>query len=264
MISQNGKTTLGRLSACDRFLKRGEQMVLLRFAVCVMIPVALCVARIWMYVSIFYCDFLIMYCVAAAIAWKVLDMYIGHKRKSAARMMQLAECELFGLRWNKYLCGEELLPEDVYNSQGRANSFDRYKNRFPEELMSLPVEGSFFQCVHYNVGCYEAKQKHYKKLCLWIAAISIVINIVASALVPGTSFHGFLFYVVLTCAPIVVWINGVVDSDRRGKDQLKMIIAMVSDSEQKSNAREWNDLIQDNMFLYRNGSYLVPRWVGRS
>lgn len=263
MITQNGKTTLERLSACDGFLKRGEQMVLLRFVVCVVIPVALCVARIWMFVSIFYCDFLIMYCAAAAIAWKVLDMYIGHKRKSAARMMQLVECELFKLRWNKYLCGGELLPEDVYYSQGRADSLDRYRNRFPEELMNLPVENSFFQCVRYNVGRYEAKQKHYRTLCLSIAAIVIVMNIVASAFVPGTSFHGFLFYAVLTCAPIVVWVNGVMDSDRRGKDQLKMIMAMVSDSEQKPNAGEWNDLIQDNMFLYRNGSYLVPRWFGK-
>lgn len=261
MISQNGKTTLERLSACDKYLRRGERMVLLRFAVCVVMPVIMCGARIWLYVSIFYCDFLILYCAAAAIAWKVMDMYIGHNRKTAARMMRLAECELFQVRWNKYLCGEELLPEDVYFCQ--STNLDRYKNRFPEEFMNHTVENSFFKCVRFSVGRYENKQKSFATLCLWIAAITVVANIVDSALVPGTSFNGFLFYAILTSAPVVVWINGVMDSNRRGKDQLKMIMAMVSDSEQRSNAGEWNDLIQDNVFLYRLNSYLIPQLVSK-
>lgn len=257
MISQNGKTTLERLSACDKYLRRGERMVLLRFAVCVVIPVIMSVARVWLFVSIFYCNVLIIYCAAASIAWKIMETYISHKRKSAARMMQLAEGELFDIRWNKYLCGDEILPEDVFFSQG--SDLERYKNRFPESLMNLPTTDSFLKCTGYNIFRYNSRQAIHDRLCKWVGGAAIAVVIAAAALVPSVNLNGFLFYAILACAPIVVWLSGIVDSTKRGKAQLQMIAAMVSDSEQDLSKGNWIDVIQDNLFLYRVNANLAPR-----
>lgn len=132
MISPNGKTTLERLSACDKYLWRGEQLVMWRFVVCVVLPLLLSFGRIWLARSIFYCNVQILYCAAASIAWVLFEVSISRSRRAAALMLQLAECDLYGIRWNKFLCGDEPLPEDVYLNM--RFDIEKYKNYYPETL----------------------------------------------------------------------------------------------------------------------------------
>lgn len=252
MISPNGKTTLERLSACDKYLWRGEQLVMWRFVVCVVLPLLLSIARIWLARSIFYCNVQILYCAAASIAWVLLETRIARNRRSAARILQLAECDLYGIRWNKYLCGEEPLPEDV--SLNMRLEVEKYKYHYAE---FQSVNEGFVQNVRNIIARFKMQKEKHLKLCQWIMGITCTLIVVASALVYKVNFNGFLFYAVLSCVPIVIWFQAVSVSYKRGIAQLGFL-STVDAQEMNENSK---DMIQDCIFMYRDNACIVPRYL---
>lgn len=250
MISPNGKTTLERLLACDKYSWRGEQLVMWRFVVCVVLPLLLSIARIWLARSIFYCNVQILYCAAASIAWVLFETRIISNRRLAARMLQLAECDLYGIRWNKYLCGDEPLPEDV--SLNMRYDVDKYKNHYAE--FQSVNEGFVQNARNVNDRFRIQKEKHLK-LCQWIMGVTCTLIVLVSALVYKVNFNGFLFYAVLSCVPIVIWFQAVAVSYKRSNAQLGLI-ATIDVEELTDNSK---DMIQDCIFMYRDNACVVPR-----
>lgn len=259
MVSQNGKSTLERLSASDRYLWLGEQMVVLRFVVCVVLPLLLSALRLLLYKSVFYCNVLILYCAAASIAWIILESYIARNRKRAAIYRQVADCELFGIRWNKYLCGVEPLPEDVFFNVNKRRDLDFYKNQYPTQIESLPQNEAFLLSAGNMCKVQSDMHKRHLKLCKWIAGVGCALIVIASFLISAMNMNGYLFYAILPCAPIVVWFSAIVDNCKKSENLLTMIKAVVGGAEEDENKGKWNDMIQDYVFLYRDGMYLIPR-----
>lgn len=250
MISPNGKTTLERLSACDKYLWRGEQLVMWRFVVCVVLPLLLSIGRIWLARSIFYCNVQILYCAAASIAWVLFETRIVRNRRTAARMLQLAECDLYGIRWNKYLCGEEPLPEDV--SLNMRLDVDKYKNYYPE---SQAENDGFMQNLRSINARYKSTKELHLKLCRWIMGVFVALIVLASALVYKVNFNGFLFYAVLPCVPVLIWFQAVAVSYKRSDAQLGLA-STVEFQELNENSK---GMIQDCVYMYRVNTCVVPR-----
>lgn len=217
---------------------------------CVILPLLLSIGRIWLARSFFYCNVQILYCAAASIAWVLLETRIARNRRSAARMIQLAECDLYGIRWNKYLCGEEPLPEDVCLNMRL--DVEKYKNYYPE---SQTENDGFVQNLRNINARFKSTKSHHLKLCQWIMGIACTLIVLASALVYKVNFNGFLFYAVLPCVPIVIWFQAVMVSYQRSDAQLGLI-SNVDAQEMKENNR---DMIQDCVFMYRDNACVVPR-----
>lgn len=217
---------------------------------CVVLPLLLSIGRIWLARSIFYCNVQILYCAAASIAWVLFEVRIAGNRRIAARMLQLAECDLYGIRWNKYLCGEEPLPEDV--SLNMRLDVEKYKNHYPET--QTENDGFVLNVRNIDARFKMQKEKHLK-LCQWIMGITCTLIVLASALVYKVNFNGFLFYAVLPCVPIVIWFQAVAVSYKRSEAQLGLISTL--------DAQEMNEnnkvMIQDSVFLYRDNACVVPR-----
>lgn len=220
---------------------------------CVVLPLLFSIARIWLARSIFYCNVQILYCDAASIAWVLFETRIARNRRLAARMLQLAECDLYGIRWNKYLCGEEPLPEDVCLNMRLG--VEMYKNYYPE---SQTENDGFVQNLrNFNARFKSTKELHLK-LCQWIMGIFVALIVLESALVYKVNFNGFLFYAVSPCVPILIWFQAVAVSYKRSDAQLGLI-SNVDAQEMKENNR---DMIQDCVFMYRNNTCVVPRQLG--
>lgn len=217
---------------------------------CVVLTLLLSIGRIWLACSIFYCNVQILYCAAASIAWVLFEARIARNRRSAARMLQLAECDLYGIRWNNYLCGEEPLPEDV--SLNMRLDVERYKNHYPE---TQTENDGFVQNVRNIDARFKMQKEKHLKLCQWIMGITCTLIVLASALVYKVNFNGFLFYAVLPCVPIVIWFQAVAVSYKRSEAQLGLISTL--------DAQEMNEnnkvMIQDSVFLYRDNACVVPR-----
>lgn len=252
MISTNGKSTLERLSAADKFQWRGEQLVTWRFIVCVVVPLMLSIGRIWLVWSKFYFNMLFLYCAVASIAWVLFEAKIASDRRLAARILQLAECDLYGIRWNKYLCGEEPLPEDVFLNM-RLN-VENYKNYYLE--LQSENEG-FVKNVQNIIVRFKMQREHHLKLCKWMTGISIALIVLSASLVHNVNFNGFVFYAVLPCVPIVIWFQAVAVSYKRSAVQLGMISNLDALEVNERN----KDMIQDCVFIYRDNAYIVPRLI---
>lgn len=250
MISSKGKTTLERLSACDKYIWRGEQLVMWRFVVCVILPVLLSVGRIWLVGSLFYCNVLILYCAAASIAWVLFEARISQSRWLGARMMQLAECDLYGIRWNKYLCGEEPLPEDV--SLNLRLDLGKYEGHFPE---TENMDEGFVKNIKNIYDGFKTNIRKHLKFCQWVAGVAILLIVVSSALIYEINFNGFLFYAVLPCVPIVIWLQAIMVNYKRCNAQLGLATAVDAMEMNESNKA----MIQDCVFMYRENACLVPR-----
>lgn len=217
---------------------------------CVVLPLLLSIGRIWLARSIFFCNVQILYCAAASIAWVLFETRITRNRRTAARMLQLAECDLYGIRWNKYLCGDEPLPEDV--SLNMRLDVEKYKNHYSES--QTENDGFVLNVRNIDARFKMQKEKHLK-LCQWIMGITCTLIVLASALVYKVNFNGFLFYAVLPCVPIVIWFQAVAVSYKRNDAQLRLI-STIDVEELTDNSKE---MIQDCVFIYRDNACVVPR-----
>lgn len=67
--NQNSTLNWERISTYDNYSRKGELLSMIRFLICVVIIDIMAVARIWMWVSVFYCNVFIFVCIISALMW---------------------------------------------------------------------------------------------------------------------------------------------------------------------------------------------------
>lgn len=257
IITQNSMVNLERISAYDTFCLRGERLSMLRFVLCVVLIVAMAVARIWLWVSVFYCNVFLFVCFLSTLIWKLVDDAVLRNGKKSAQFIQLMQCELLGTRWNHYLCGEKPLPEEVFVNIKQP--IEQYKNRYPKAIEMLPENRMVLSCFYLDSIRYARLRTRHIRWCNWMFGIAIGSIILSSFFVTASNWNAILLYVIAPSVPLTVWYSAVREKHRNSSEQMQMIQQMIHDAVASDFTSANNDLIQDNLFLYNKDVYQIPR-----
>lgn len=243
-----------RIVVADLYRRSAIRMSWLRFFFCVLLVLVLAVVRILLWRSIFYNNVFIFYCVAAVLIWMVLDNLITQKIRAAARFLQFAETELFGTRWNQYLCGSKSLPEEVYRKvkKGIPDTNDRY----PISFEGMSENEKVLACYNYNVCRDTASIVRLRRTALWMMSVAIVVIVASSLLVTASNMNATMLYIIVPAVPLVVWYSSVIHKTSSSLEQLSMIGLIIKDAKGTNNT-EFNNLIQDYLFVYNKSKYPV-------
>lgn len=258
---QNEQTFIDRLAAQRHLYSKSKELSSLLFIVCVALPVALAIAKV-LYSNCFYLPkVVVVYSfVATLLRFWLKDLAV--KRKNlAARIQQLFDCELFGLKWNKPLCGLKPKPEEVYNAAKDAN----YKNLndWYEPIVSeLPLSVGSLVCMRTNVVYDQSLRKSYSTLCNILTALAII-TVVVFGMWNNTGLWDCFLYGIVPLMPLVSWGIDLYKQHNANFSALNNIESLINDGliEAKTNqsvSTNSLDDIQNFMFLHRQSSYLIP------
>lgn len=257
MESQNSAINLERLSAYDNYCRKGERLSVCRFVMCVLLVVIMSVARIWLWISVFYCNLFLFTCFFAALVWKMVDSEVRQTGLKSAKFLQLMQCELLGTRWNQYLCGEKPLPEEVFVNIRRP--IDQYQNWYSNKIGDLPENKTILCCFYLDSIRYARLRMRHINWCNWIFGISIILVVASSILVVASNWNALVLYIIAPCVPLIVWYSAVRAQHRKSSEQILIIQQMIHDAVAADFSSDNNDLIQDNLFLYYKDVYQIPR-----
>ena len=255
---QNGRVFLERISASDKLLMYAEILTTIRFIICVLLVDVLAIIRIWNWVSVFYCNFFILYCAISALMWKFFEVKIGYYRMKSVKILHWAGCELFNIRWNPFLCGDKPLPEDIYSRKSK--NLNKYMNYFSDRLSGLEDNVTIISCFRIYVIKGIRQLQSYEKLSTIIFIISIIIVSISSIIITASNINAKLLYLIVASVPLVVWYSSICDTIRKTKEINGLILLMCNDSIEGGFSPDMKDMIYDYFYMQNKEKYVVPRW----
>lgn len=255
---QNGRVFLERISASDKLLMYAEILTTMRFIICVLLVDVLSIIRIWNWVSVFYCNFFILYCAISALMWKFFEVKINYYRMKSVKILHWAGCELFNIRWNPFLCGDKPLPEDIYPRISK--NLNKYVNYFSDRLSGLEDNVTIISCFRIYVIKGVRQLQSYAKISTIIFIISIVIVSISSIIISASNINAKLLYLIVASVPLVVWYSSICDTIRKTKEINGLILLMCNDSIEDGFSLDMKDMIYDYFYMQNKEKYVVPRW----
>lgn len=257
ILDQNNRITLERLSAYDNHYSKAQFFSRLRLAVCVVIPVAMAVFKLW-YNTRWFTNLLLIYCAFACLLWFLLSKWVGRWRHVSAKVLQLVEVELLGTEWNPYFCGSKPLPEEIYFDQKQ--DVNCFRNWFGIELEQQNLDNAilmaFKKCMdRIMLG----RDRHFAISCWCMAALEALVVLSVIFIDGGYNLNGFLTYTIVPSVPLWLWFSSLNEQRKRSNNQLAMIAKMIEDERSNGNSTQLNNLIQNYLFLYRDEAW-VREW----
>lgn len=136
-----------------------------------------------------------------------LDRFQNDRKKTAAKMQEQFDCELFGLPWNDIRCSappeSELLNEaaEVFR---RKVSKPNHQDWYPVEVCRLPLPLARLICQRAAVWWDMSQRRKYAG---WLAAIvaALAVGVVATSFTADQRVRDMVLSVYVPVAPAVVW-----------------------------------------------------------
>lgn len=136
-----------------------------------------------------------------------LDRIQNDRKKTAAKMQEQFDCELFGLPWNEIRCTtppeSELLNEAAEKFR-RKNATAHHRDWYPPEVGRLPLPLARLICQRAAVWWDMSQRRKYAG---WlVAAVSVlVVGVIAISFTADQRVRDMVLSVYVPIAPAVVW-----------------------------------------------------------
>ena len=261
ITKENEQTSLDRLVAQRHLYSEAKRLSILIFVLCVLFPVLLAIAKVMYPICVTLPKVIVAYSFIATLLRIWLKDLSTNKKVSAARIQQLFDCELFGLVWNKALCGQKPKPEEVLEATRGANC--KNLNNWYEPIVSqLPLTVGALVCMRTNVVYDQSLRKAYSMVCYVLTFIAIIV-VAALGIWNNTGMWEAFLYGIVPLMPLVTW---VIDLHKQHSANYKALCnieplieaGFIQAKEKKCVSINNLQEIQNFIYLHRKSSYLVP------
>jgi hypothetical protein len=136
-----------------------------------------------------------------------LDRIQQHRKKTAAKMQEEFDCELFGLDWNAIRCSSPPETEQLNEAAEkfrRQNRKANHRDWYPTEVGRLPLSLARLICQR-AAAWWDMSQR--RKYAGWlVAAVAVlVVGIIAISFAADQRVRDMVLSVYLPIAPAVIW-----------------------------------------------------------
>lgn len=206
-----------------------------------------------------------------------LERFQSSRKKTAAKMQEQFDCELFALPWNDVRCGSppetELLNEAAERFQ-RKNQKANHRDWYPVEVGRLPLPLAQLICQRAAVWWDMSQRRKYAGWLVFIVAV-MVLGVIAFSFTTDQRVRDMVLSVYVPIAPAVVWAVRECIRQRDAVAALEKLKAQIESvfAEAISGKRGFADLnhlsrrIQDMLFDGRARNPLffdfIYRWLRR-
>jgi hypothetical protein len=136
-----------------------------------------------------------------------LDRIQTSRKKTAAKMQEEFDCELFGLPWNAIRCSttpETEVLNEAADKFARKSKMANHRDWYPKEVGRLPLPLARLICQRAAVWWDMSQRRKYAG---WLVAIVsvLVVGVVALSFTADQRVRDMVLSVYLPIAPAVVW-----------------------------------------------------------
>lgn len=258
---QNEKTFLDYLAAQRHLYSDAKRFSLVLFVVCVLFPVLLAIVKLFFIDCSILAKAIVVYSFAATLIRIWLNDLTKSRKVLAARIQQLFDTELFGLSWNKALCGTKPLPEDIHKALKGA-SYNGLLNWYDPIVSKLTPSVGALVCMRTNIVYDLALRKSYSNLCYVLTFIAIIV-VCVFGMVHNTGIWNAFLYGIVPLMPLITWLIDLHKQHRANYNTLSSILPLIEAGfeQVKNNGTvelQTLDEIQNFIYLHRKTSYLIP------
>lgn len=258
---QNEQISLDRLAAQRHLYTKAKRLSNLSFVVCALTPVFLSVAKVVWSDCVFMPKIIVVYSFGATLLRIWLKDVIVKLKTKAAQIQQLFDCELFGLPWDKAICGSQPKPEDVHSSIKGA-SYKNLKNWYDPIVSELPLTVGALVCMRTNIVYDQSLRKAYSALCNILIGFAFLVVLVCG-MVNNTGLWDAFLYGMVPLLPLITWWIDQCKQHNANLTALNNIETLVESGLTQAQSHKYVDThnfeqIQSFIFLHRKSSYLIP------
>lgn len=258
---QNEQTFIDRLAAQRHLYSKAKRLSNLLFVVCVLVPVLLAIAKVVFPDCVNLPKVIVVYSVVATLLRIWLKDLTTERKLLAARIQQLFDCDLFGLQWNKALCGPMPKPEEVHR-ETKGASYNKLQNWYEPIVSRLPLSVGALVCMRTNVVYDQSLRKSYSTLCYVLTALAII-AVATLGMLNNTGMWDAFLYGIVPLMPLVTWGIDLYKQHKANYKALCNIEPIIEDGlNQAKNSHDVGqrtlEEIQNFIFLHRKTSYLIP------
>ncbi len=136
-----------------------------------------------------------------------LDRFQSDRKKTAAKMQEKFDCDLFGLAWNGIRCSSPPETEqlnDASDAFRRKKTKSNHKDWYPVEVGRLPLPLARLICQRAAVWWDMSQRQKYAAWLLIIVA-ALALGVVAISFTADQRVRDMVLSVYLPIAPALVW-----------------------------------------------------------
>lgn len=261
VAKENEQTFKDRLAAQRHLYSKAKRLSNLIFVLCVLLPVLLATAKVLYPTNVILPKVIVVYSFVASMSRMWLKDLFTNNKISAARIQQLFDCELFGLEWNKALCGQKPKPEEILEATRGAN-YKKLSDWYDPIVSKLPLTVGALVCMRTNVVYDQSLRKAYSTVCYVLTFIAIIV-VAVLGMWNNTGMWDAFLYGIVPLMPLITW---GVDLHKQHSANYKalcniepLIEAGFIQVKEKQNVSSSSlQEIQNFIYLHRKSSYLVP------
>ena len=261
VTKQNEQSFLDRLAAQRHLYSKAKRLSAFMFISCVLIPVALAITKVVFPNCTFLLRLIVVYSFVATLIRKLLKNRSVYYKTLAAKIQQMFDCDLFGLDWNKALCGARPKPEEMLKYLKEA-SYDKLENWYNVIVSELPKSIGALVCMRTNVVYDQSLRTTFSHLCYVITIIALLL-VTILGMINNTGIWEAFLYGIVPLLPLIIWGIDLYHEHTVNIKALYNLEDLIDTGleEAKENGRvdehRLNE-IQNFMFLHRKTSYLIP------
>lgn len=258
---QNLPENIDKLAAQRHLYTLAKRVSLLIFVACIILPIVLAVFKLLFPNVEWYAKVVVLVSFLATIAKIVLSDLKKYRQNLAARIQQQLDCELFNLPWNDALCGNQPLPEEIFNYKEGVPR-DKLLSWYGSEIESLSHEYAVLVCMRTNVVYDQGIRRYYQRLCTGMAVVAAII-VFSSGLIADVTLWNLFLYGIIPLMPVVSWYVDLKNQYRKNMAALDKLQSLINAGLEKAYAKaevsmQFLITIQNFMFIHRNTSYVIP------
>lgn len=128
-------------------------------------------------------------------------------QKTAAKVQQRFDCELFQLKWSDFNIGRPPDPEIIHNTnrkyRKREKTYSHLENWYPQAIEPLPLEFARLVCQRTNCWWDSEQRRRYSA---WVSALLalLAVGVLLIGFIGGLTLEKFLLAVIAPLSPALV------------------------------------------------------------
>ena len=260
---ENRQEHINQLKAARHLYTKAGNYTTAYVIICVLIPIVISIGRIFVdSLAPLVLHTLTAYTLMSLVMGFLLESQISKFRNTAAKIQQLFDSDVLGLKWNAYLWGKKPSLEDVNENIGNLPDKD-FVDWYDTQVRDMTKMEAALICQRTNL-VYDSKlRKKFNSIINVIAGSAFVLILIAG-FYKNEGMRTAIVFIGVPLVPIIKWFFSVRRQNLNDIDRCESLKSFIDEclDNLKINHMAINECtlyrIQDGIYKHRKTAFKIP------
>ena len=263
---ENRKEHINQLKAARHLYTKAGNYTTAYVIICALIPIVISISRNFLYsLAPLVLHTLTTYTLMSLVMGFLLESRISNLRNTAAKIQQLFDSDVLGLKWNVYIWGEKPSLEDVNENIGNLPDKE-FMNWYDTQVRDMNKMEAALICQRTNL-VYDSKLRKKLNSIIDFIAWSSLILILMTGFYKNEGIRTAIVFIAVPLVPIIKWFFSVRRQNLNDIDRCESLKSFIDECLNKPRRKHMviNECvlyrIQDGIYKHRKTAFKIPDWL---